>query len=156
VGAKWVRRADSTVASVPSASPAPPVAKFPFDSAQASAHQDAWARNLGVPVEYTNSIGMKFRLIPPGEFMMGFDPAVMDELVRLKVFTDKDPSSEYLQAAMPRHQVRITRPFYIQIDEMQVGWYREIMGQLPEGELPGGTSADDPHAPVASYISKPD
>ena len=27
-----------------------------------------WARHLGVPVEYTNSIGMKFVLIPPGEF----------------------------------------------------------------------------------------
>ena len=34
-------------------------------------HQEAWAKHLGVPVEYTNSIGMKFVLIPPGEFMMG-------------------------------------------------------------------------------------
>ena len=29
---------------------------------------------LGVPVEQTNSIGMKLRLIPPGEFMMGSTP----------------------------------------------------------------------------------
>jgi formylglycine-generating enzyme required for sulfatase activity len=30
--------------------------------------------HLGVPVEYENSIGMKFRLIPPGEFLMGSTP----------------------------------------------------------------------------------
>jgi len=40
----------------------------PFDAEQARQHQEAWAKYLGVPVEWTNSIGMSFRLIPPGEF----------------------------------------------------------------------------------------
>ena len=31
-------------------------------------------RHLGMPVEQTNSIGMKFALIPPGEFDMGSTP----------------------------------------------------------------------------------
>ncbi len=31
-------------------------------------HQEAWAKHLGVPVEQTNSIGMKLVLIPPGLF----------------------------------------------------------------------------------------
>ncbi|MCA9013175.1 MAG: PD40 domain-containing protein, partial [Planctomycetaceae bacterium] len=53
---------------------APPPAIAPFDAAQAKSHQEAWAKYLDVPVEYTNSIGMKFRLIPPGEFMMGSTP----------------------------------------------------------------------------------
>src|SRR5262245_44970201 len=36
----------------------PPLAIAPFDAAQARAHQEAWAKYLGVPVETTNSIGM--------------------------------------------------------------------------------------------------
>jgi len=42
---------------------APPAAIAPFDEKQAKQHQAAWAKHLGVPVEYTNSIGMKFVLI---------------------------------------------------------------------------------------------
>jgi formylglycine-generating enzyme required for sulfatase activity len=34
-------------------------------------HQAAWAKHLGVEVESENSIGIKFVLIPPGEFDMG-------------------------------------------------------------------------------------
>jgi formylglycine-generating enzyme required for sulfatase activity len=50
---------------------APPPAIAPFDAEQAKAHQEAWAKYLGVPVEYTNSIGMKFRLVPPGTNAVG-------------------------------------------------------------------------------------
>jgi hypothetical protein len=49
----------------------PPPAIAPFDAAKAKEHQAAWARQLGFPVEMTNSIGMKLVLIPPGEFTMG-------------------------------------------------------------------------------------
>jgi hypothetical protein len=45
------------------AAPAPAIA--PFDTTQAKLHQKAWADHLGVPVETTNSIGMKFVVIPP-------------------------------------------------------------------------------------------
>lgn len=49
----------------------PPLSIAPCSADQARNHQQAWAKHLGVPVEYTNSLGMKFMLIPPGEFMMG-------------------------------------------------------------------------------------
>ena len=42
---------------------APPPAVAPFDAEQAKQHQQAWADYLELPVEYTNSIGMKFVLI---------------------------------------------------------------------------------------------
>jgi hypothetical protein len=45
-------------------SPAPPPAIAPFDAKKAKEHQEAWAKHLGVPVEITNSIGMKLVLIP--------------------------------------------------------------------------------------------
>jgi len=43
--------------------PAPAIA--PFNAEQAQQHQEAWAKYLKIDVEYSNSIGMKFRLIPP-------------------------------------------------------------------------------------------
>ena len=60
---------------------APPPAIAPFDAEQAQHHQEAWAKYLGVPVEYTNSLGMKFRLIPPGEFSMGSTPQEVEEAI---------------------------------------------------------------------------
>src|SRR5207302_200312 len=71
---------------------APPPAIAPFDAAQAKKNQAAWASYLGVPVEYTNSIGMKFVLIPPGEFTMGSTPAEIE--AALKVV---DPSDKHWQ-----------------------------------------------------------
>jgi formylglycine-generating enzyme required for sulfatase activity len=60
---------------------APPLAVAPFDAAAAKAHQEAWAKHLGVPVEVTNSIGMKLVLIPPGEFLMGSTKDEIDRLI---------------------------------------------------------------------------
>ena len=57
----------------------PPPALAPFAAAQARSHQEAWGKHLGVPVEYENSIGMKFVLIPPGEFLMGSTRAEIEE-----------------------------------------------------------------------------
>jgi len=85
---------DDNARSPTSASPTPAVA--PFDAQQAKRHQQEWAQHLGVPVEMTNSIGMEFQLIPPGEFMMG-----------------NVDSEDAFPCTKPRHQVRITRPFYL-------------------------------------------
>jgi serine/threonine protein kinase len=40
--------------------PPPPPAVAPFDAKQAKAHQEAWSKYLGLPVEITNAIGTKF------------------------------------------------------------------------------------------------
>ena len=58
---------------------APPPAVAPFDAKKAKEHQEAWAKHLGVPVEITNSIGMKLVLIPPGEFQMGSPKELIEE-----------------------------------------------------------------------------
>lgn len=82
---QWVtmrlRRVGSTAAGsgwllgglvLASSSPAaPPPAVFPFDAGVAKAHQQAWAVFLGRPPVTTNSVGMSFVLIPPGQFAMG-------------------------------------------------------------------------------------
>ena len=95
-------------------SPAPAVA--PFDAAQAKQHQQAWADHLGVPVEFENSIGMKFCLIPPGEFTMG------------SVTTEKDRQEYPNETA---HNVTMTDPFYISVHEVQQKHYLQIIGNNP-------------------------
>jgi formylglycine-generating enzyme required for sulfatase activity len=92
----------------------PAMAKAPFDANQARQHQQEWADYMGQPVELENGIGMKFRLIPPGEFLMG-SPA-----------TEWDRNENELQ-----HQVRLTMPYYLGIHEVTQGQYEQVMGTNP-------------------------
>ncbi len=71
------------VPSQPLLSAAPPPAVAPFDDQKASERQEAWAKHLGVDVEIKNSLDMKFRLIPSGEFRMGSSPGEIDRVSRV-------------------------------------------------------------------------
>jgi formylglycine-generating enzyme required for sulfatase activity len=64
---------------------------------------------------YTNSIGMKFVLIPAGTFMMGAD----------KDFEDAEDSEQ------PRHQVTISKPFYLGVYEVTQQQWKDVMGNNP-------------------------
>jgi formylglycine-generating enzyme required for sulfatase activity len=64
---------------------------------------------------YTNSIGMKFVLIPAGTFMMG---------------ADKNFESAY-DNELPRHQVRISKPFYLGVYEVTQQEWTAVMGNNP-------------------------
>ncbi len=125
----------------------PPPAVFPFDAATAVKHQEAWAKHLGIPVEFTNDVGMKFRLIPPGEFQMGLGPEFTDEELKRLTSEKNDPLQKRLRSSRPAHPVRITRPFYMEVEEVTVGRYRDVVGQLrPEMET-------DPGKPLANYVT---
>lgn len=63
----------------------------------------------------TNSIGMKLKLIPAGEFLMG-SPA--DE-------PDRD------DAESPRHKVRMTQPYYMGVTEVTQGQWTAVMDTEP-------------------------
>jgi formylglycine-generating enzyme required for sulfatase activity len=111
---------------------APPLAIAPFDDAKAKQHQQAWADHLGLPVEMTNSVGMKLRLIPPGEFDMG---STQEEVDRLLVEARQNNLSEFeiarLASEAPRHRVRITRAFYLGVCEVTQGHWEAVMGANP-------------------------
>ena len=85
---------------------APPPAIAPFDEKKAKEHQAAWAKYLGVPVEMTNSIGMKFVLIPPGEFDMGTTDADLRQVRRDIAMTVKALGPVSLVAIASRHACR--------------------------------------------------
>ncbi len=104
----------------------PPLAVAPFSSHEARAHQEAWATYLGQPVEITNSIGMKLRLIPPGEFMMGASREETEGLRRERPFLGHVFDDE-----QPQHRVRITRPFYLGMYEVTQSEYERVMGTNP-------------------------
>jgi formylglycine-generating enzyme required for sulfatase activity len=74
----------------------------------------------GSPVEITNSIGMKLRLIPAGDFMMG------------------SPND----GMAPQHKVRITKPFYIGVYEVTQAEYEKLMGENPSSFSTGGDGAE--------------
>lgn len=69
----------------------------------------------GLPAEVTNSIGMKFKLIPAGEFLMGAPPNEPDRV----------------DGEGPQHRVRITRPFYLGVHEVTQAQYEKVMGTNP-------------------------
>jgi len=106
----------------------PPLAIAPFDAPQAKQHQRAWADYLGVPVETTNSIGMKLVLIPPGEFQMGSPQEEIDLLVESS--TDEKWLKRH-RSEGPRHRVRLTRPFYLAVYEVTQEEYEQVMGANP-------------------------
>ena len=78
------------------------------------------------PEEITNSIGMKFKLIPAGEFMMGSSESP-EELA--KAFPGID--LEWFENELPQHKVRITKPFYLGVTEVTQEQYEKVMGKNP-------------------------
>lgn len=85
---------------------------------------------------YTNTIGMKFVLVPAGEFVMGdtLSPVQMRE---------KWPS-ETLTPAIPRHRVTIARQFWIGATEVTVrafDLFVQKTGYRTEAETKGKASA---------------
>jgi len=126
---------------------APPPAIAPFDAASAKAHQAAWANYLGVPIEMQNSIGMKFMLIPPGEFDMGAREAEVTRLLAQEKggklsywYRDREPTER------PRHRVRITKPFWLGRYEVTRGQFRRFVderGYRTEAERDGKGGAGE-------------
>jgi formylglycine-generating enzyme len=70
---------------------------------------------LARDVQYlTNSIGMKFAIIPAGRFTMGSPE------------TEKGRNDDE-----PQHEVRFARPFYLGVYEVTQGQYANVMGDNP-------------------------
>jgi formylglycine-generating enzyme required for sulfatase activity len=118
---------------------APPAAVAPFDADKAKLHQQAWAQYLGVPVEVTNSIGMKLVLIPPGEFQMGATAEEVEDFIRrYKVEEQHQP---VCRSVSPLHRVRITKPFYLGVTEVTQAQFQCITGRNRSVFRAGGLHA---------------
>lgn len=95
----------------------------PFDATTAQAHQRAWAKYLGVPVEFTNSLGMRFVLIPPHQYHRGTSD---DDVARLQKEMPR-VSENHLYVERPQHPVTIMKPYYIGKYEVTVAQFRSFI-----------------------------
>lgn len=84
-------------------------------------HGNAVAEAEHLANHWTNSLGMEFVLIPPGEFQMGAGKPVPG-----------DPADQ-----VPQHLVRITKPFYIGVHEVTVQQYRTFIEETGHAMGPG-------------------
>jgi serine/threonine-protein kinase len=132
--------------------PAPALAVAPFDARQAKEHQSAWAGHLGMPVEVTNSIGMRLSLIPPGEFEMGSASEVVGwaRAEGMRGNPNDKTFLERLSGECPRHRAEISRPFYLAAFPVTQGEYQQVMGVNPSAfcdpQIPGSRLFPPPNA----------
>jgi uncharacterized protein (TIGR02996 family) len=84
------------------------------------AGRDLAERRGGLPVRLVNGLGMEFRLIPPGTFLMG------------------SPESEpgRYDDEGPQHMVELTRPFYLGVYPVTQREYEAVMGHNPSHFTP--------------------
>jgi formylglycine-generating enzyme required for sulfatase activity len=80
----------------------------------------------------TNSIGMKLKLIPAGEFLMG----------------SPDSDSEAVADEKPQHRVTITKPFYLGVYEVTQAEYQRVMGTNPSAYSTAKVGQDTSQHPV--------
>jgi formylglycine-generating enzyme required for sulfatase activity len=90
------------------------------------------------PKEIENLLGMRFVLVPSGEFMMGSDESP-EALASAYPQYGRERFLELVDE-VPVHKVRITRPFYLGQHEVTVNQFRrfvEASGYKPESEADG-------------------
>jgi sulfatase modifying factor 1 len=101
-----------------------------------------------------NSLGMKFVLVPAGEFRMGSDEPI-DRLAKDFGHYGKDEFGNdrlELPDEKPVHRVRITKPFFLGQHEVTVGQFRKYLeesNRTPESVSDGtGGYGFDPNKPA--------
>jgi formylglycine-generating enzyme required for sulfatase activity len=102
----------------------PDLLRLPAGAGAVRTSQRDWADSLGVPVEATNSLGMKLVLIPPGHFTLGPNGST--------------------------YRVTLSKPFYIAATEVTLGQYRRFRADHSvEGAEAEFNFADRPAAMVS-------
>ncbi len=110
-------------------SDAPTHAIVPFSADKALAYQQQWAEYLKAPVEFENSLGMKFRLIPPGQFVRGSTPEEIEAAV--KRANENEFWKVRIESEGPQHEVILTHPFYLGVTEVTQSQFESLMGENP-------------------------
>lgn len=133
--------AEFEIKELPTNPSAPAAAVAPFDANQAKVHQKTWGDYLAVPIDYTNAIGMKFRLIPPGEFTMGSSDDEIKALIEEgKAAGLLDWMVEEFKHEAPQQRATVKQPFYLGTHEVTRANFRQFIaatGYQTDGERTG-------------------
>src|SRR5205085_10653102 len=101
----------------------------------------AWGKYLKRDVEIANSIGMKFRLIPPSTFMMG---STREQIAAaLKIAGESEFMRSCVESEGPEHPVILTQPVYVGIHEVTQAQYQAVMGTNPSHNSPQVAGKDN-------------
>jgi formylglycine-generating enzyme required for sulfatase activity len=90
-------------------------------------------------MDLVNSVGMKLRLIPPGEFMMGSPDTVIDPLLP-GAFNDN--YRRLLRSQKPQHRVRLSRPIFFGVYEVTQRQFLKVMKTNPSAFAATGNQKD--------------
>jgi len=136
--------AASAVHAEPGAAPLPAAAVASAPAAPSAAT---------APAALVDSLGIRFVLVPAGEFTMGSDEPV-EALAAAYPDLERRRFEEIGDEA-PAHRVRITRPFYLGQHEVTVGQFRRFVersGYVPESiaDGTGGYGYEPAHDPSKS------
>lgn len=93
----------------------PALLTAPFNESDAERARLEWSKHLGLPVTFTNEVGMEFVLVPPGRFPMG--SAEND------VEADADEK--------PQVMVTLTRALYVAKTEVTQHQWEAVMNTAP-------------------------
>lgn len=118
----------------------PSLLSAPFPRKEADTKQTDWAAYLKTPAEIGNLLRMKYLLIPPGSFTMGYDQADMRAFESLsqssvtkfseaknRLMASSQLPRDLLEKSFPAHRVTISRPFYLSQSEVTRGQFREFI-----------------------------
>ena len=103
----------------------PSVEGLAAGSAEAQEGQKEFAASSGLALEVENSVGMRFRVVPPGEFLRGSSAEEVGAF----------PNEQPVQA------VTITKALYVGVTEVTQGQWAEVMGENPARFRAAGTNA---------------
>ncbi len=106
-----------------------PKAEMPFSPREAAALQAAWAEKSKSPVEVTNSVGMKLRVIPPGSFGDPRTVATLGQSVggaSVEQAARLLPSPDHSQASRLSY-VAISGPILVGTHEVTVAQFRQFI-----------------------------
>ncbi len=103
--------------------------------AKVSDEQVAAAKELGVPVAFENSVGMRFVLIPPGTFLMGARDSAAEVAKKCAL-----PSAQagWFADEYPQHKVTLTAAFYVTTTEVTQASYEAVVKPKAPTEYPEG------------------
>ncbi len=132
----------AAASTVPTSGNPPVMAIAPFDEKQARAHQEAWAKHLGTPVETTNSIGMRMVIIPPGQFRIGSTDEQVQAAFQMSLLDKNERTSAKAigDKEQPQRVIVLARPFWMSATEVTIGQFRkfvEATGYVTEAERYG-------------------
>lgn len=119
---------------------APPFATVPMTADEIRSLQQQWGDYLGLPVEFKNSVGISFVLVPPGDFRMGGTESQLEAGVGVVNRDDAHWVSCY-ESASPQHDVRLTRPYYISRYEITQQEFDAVMQLNPSWHAATGKEA---------------